>query len=127
MKRKIDIGIQFVLGLFLVAVGLNKFLNFMSMPEMSDEAQSLMQAMVESGYIMPMVGVTEILCGVLLLIRVWSALAVVLLAPLSVNVVLFHLALDPATIGMAAFLAVANVYLISVYWPKYQPLLRPKS
>ena len=125
MKRKIDIGIQFILGLFLVMVGLNKFLGFMTMPEMPEAAGQFMQALAESGYMLPMIGIVEILCGVLLLIRKWSALALLLLAPLSVHLVLFHVFLAPAQIGMALFVAAANLYLLFIYKTKYQPVLRP--
>lgn len=117
---------EFLLGLFLVVVGLNKFLGFMAMPEMPEAAGEFMQALAESGYMLPMVGIVEILCGALLLVRQWSALSLLLLAPLSVNLVLFHVFLAPAQIGMALFVAAANLYLLFTYKSKYQLVLRPK-
>ena len=125
MKHKLDIGIQFLLGLFLVVVGLNKFIGFMAMPAMPETAGKFMEALAVTGYMLPMVGIVEILCGALLLIRKWSALALLLLTPLSVNLILFHLFLAPAQIGMALFVAAANVYLLLTYKATYHPVLRP--
>ena len=125
-KEKVDMVLQGLLGALLLVFGLNKFFGFMSMPEMSEPAQSFMKALMESGYVMPMVGVTEVVVGVLLLSRSWSALGLLLLAPLSVNIILFHLVLDPSTIMMAAVVAALNVYLLFVYKPKYEPVLKRK-
>lgn len=126
MKHKIDTVIQILLGIFLLVMGLNKFFNFMPPPELPEAAGQLMQAFAASGYILKMVGVTELLCGLLLVIRRWSAMALLLLAPLSVNLILFHLVLAPSSIAMAAVVAIANLYLLFAYKSKYEPVLRPR-
>lgn len=126
-KSKINSAIQVVLGLLLLATGINKFVPFMGSHEMPDAANQFMQALGATGYMMPMIAITEILVGALLVIHLWSALALVLLAPLSVNVVLFHIFLAPDAIAMALAVALLNLYLLFVYRAKYMPMLRPKA
>ncbi len=127
MKTKINRILEVILGLILLAFGLNKFLGFMSMPEMPEPANALMGALMQSGYMIPMIAVTEIVVGVLLLTGFFRALALVLLAPLSVNIILFHLALAPAAILPALIVAGLNLYLLFVHIAAYRPLFQRRA
>ena len=123
MNPKVITGARIVLGLMLVVFGLNKFLQFMPTPPMTDEAGPFMGALVGTGYMMPIVAVVEIAVGALLLFNRYVALALLLLAPISVNIVAFHLFLDIGGIGGAAFVFILNVFLLFAYRNRYQPLL----
>ena len=123
MNPKVITGARIVLGLMLVVFGLNKFLQFIPVPPMTDEAGSFMGALVGTGYMMPIVAVVEIVVGALLLFNRYVALALLLLAPISVNIVAFHLFLDIGGIGGAAFVFILNVFLLFAYRNRYQPLL----
>lgn len=125
-KSKVNIGIQAILGVILLVVGSNKFLHFMPNPEMPEEASSFMGALMETGYMLPLIAITEIVAGLLLLLRVWSALALVLIVPVSLNALLFHTFLAPGSIFMALVVAALNLYLLFVYLPKYKPMLSQK-
>ncbi len=47
------------------------------------------------------------------------------LTPVTVNILIFHLALAPAAIGPGAVLAVLNILALFHYKPAYEPLLKP--
>jgi len=126
MKKKIDIGARIVLGLILLVFGLNKFFQFMPMPEMPEAAGALMGAFMETGYIMPMIAIVEVVTGILLLAGLFVPLALVLLAPLSLNVILFHIFLDPAGIAAGLIVFLLNLYLLLAYLDHYKPILRAK-
>jgi len=126
MKKKIDMGLQVLLGLAFVVFGLNKFLGFMPPPDLPMAAGAFMGALAETGYMIPLIGATEVVAGVLILFRAFSALGLVLLAPVSVNIVLFHLALAPSSGVPAYVLAGINIYLLFLYLPKYRGLLTLK-
>ena len=123
MKSKIVTIVRILLGLLLVVFGANKFFGFMPMPEFPDAAGALMHAFAQSGYIMPAVAVVEIGVGLMLLINLFPPLAMVLLAPISVNIVLFHIFLDPAGIVPALVVAGLNLFLIICFLPAYLPML----
>lgn len=118
---------RWVLGLVLVTFGLNGFLQFLPQPDLPAPAGQLIGALVESGYLFQLTHAVELVVGVLLLIRRYVPLALVVLAPISVNVAAFHLVLDPAGfIGPAALVALLNLYLLFAYRPAYAPLLRSR-
>lgn len=126
MKKKTQIGLQALLGFAMLVFGLNKFFGFLPPPEMPEAAGNFFGALAATGYMVPLIAIVEIVAGALLLARRFSALALVLLAPVSVNIVLFHLALAP-TGGVPGYvLAGINLYLLFNYLPKYKPMLESR-
>ncbi len=109
--KKVQLIIRILFGLMLVLFGLNKFLQFMPMPPLPEEAGEFMGALVKSGYLMTIVAVVEVVVGILLLVNKFQALALIVIFPILLNAFLFHLFLDIAGIG-GAFVALAmNVFL----------------
>ena len=116
--------VRIFLGIMLVVFGLNKFLGFIPLPELPAQASSFMVSLGETGYVLKIVGVLEVLIGALLLLKKWVPFALVLLAPISINIVLFHLFLDVAGIGGAFLVFVLNAMLIYKHWPSYKSLFQ---
>ena len=115
---------RILLGLSLVIFGLNKFLNFMPMPEeMPTSIMNFMGALQSAGYIQ-ILGVLETVIGLLLLSNKYVALALVLLAPLSVNFMIFHLALDPKGMLPAAIVTLFNIVLLFAHKKQYEGMLQ---
>lgn len=110
MNLNLSIVLRIVLALILLIFGSNKFLGFIPME--APPSGSFMDALIQTGYMMPLLGFSEVAIGFLLLINKWKGLALVWLAPISVNMVLFHLKFDISTIGPAAVVAILNVLLI---------------
>jgi len=120
--KKVTLILQTLLGVLLIVFGANKFLDFMPAFEFANpEAGKLMGALVNS-YIMPLVGIIEVVVGVLLLVRKSVPFALILLAPISVNIVLFHAILDPANILPALIVALLNSFLIYKNWSSFNKL-----
>ncbi len=116
--------LRIILGLGLLIFGLNKFIGFMPMPELPEHAANFMQSLKATGYVLQLVGVFEVFIGLLLIIKKWVPFALLLLAPITVNIVLFHLFLDLPGIGGAIVITVINVILIYKYWKVYRPLFQ---
>ena len=120
------------LGLMLLAFGLNKF--FWFMPDFDftgyPEAEHLFEALRFSGddpnagkgYIMNLVGLTEAVVGLLLIVKKWVSFALVMLVPISVNIVLFHAYVNLPNILPAIVVALANAYLMHKNWDNYRSL-----
>jgi len=115
---------RWILGLMLLVFGLNGFFQFFAPPEMGPAAMSLMQAFMASGYIMVVVNLLMLLVGILLVANKYVPLALVLLAPLSVNLILFHLFLDIGTIGPSLVVTLLNLYLMVVHRAAYKGLTK---
>jgi len=116
--------VRILLGLLLVLFGANKFFGFIPLPELPEKAASFMTSLGATGYVLKTVGVLEIAIGVLLLLKKWVAFALTLLAPISINILLFHLFLDASGIGGALLVAVLNGMLIYKHWPQYKSLFQ---
>jgi putative oxidoreductase len=118
--------VRILLGLLLVVAGLNKFLQFMPNPPHNDAATAFMGALAATGYMMPVIAVVEILCGAAFLAGRYVALAALLLAPVALNIVMFHAMLDASGAGPGFFVGIADAYLLAVSYPKYRDLLTPR-
>lgn len=120
--RVVRIIIQWSLGLFMFGMGINKFYTFLPSMDLAEPAQNFMQALGATQYMVPTVGAIEMLCGVSLLFRATAPLGVLLLAPMSVNYILFHIFLDPTTSYFASFVFIANVALGALYFDHFRPI-----
>tara|TARA_B100000795_G_scaffold163215_1_gene122673 strand:- start:549 stop:920 length:372 start_codon:yes stop_codon:yes gene_type:complete len=123
MKEKAITGIRFLLGLIMVNSGLNKFLHYMPMPEMTEQAMELMAAFGASGYMFPLIAITEIIAGILLLSKKYTALGAVLMMPITVNILLFHAFLDTAGMVMGIVLLLINIVILVSEKKHLYPLL----
>ena len=97
---------RLLLGLICVVFGLNGFLNFLSMgPMPTGLAGQFIGALFLSHYFWAVAAV-QIIGGVLLLVNRFVPLGLVLLGPVIVNILLYHLFLNPAGIGLAIFVTI---------------------
>ena len=122
MSRKVTMLLRLLLGLILLVFGLNKFLHFLPMPPMEGGAGAFMGALNDTGYMFPLIAITEIVAGALLLLNKWTGLALIFAAIISVNIVLFHLVLDISGTGLAAVVAVLNGLVMYGNWGKFKTL-----
>jgi putative oxidoreductase len=92
---------RLLLGLLFLVFGLNGFLNFIPMgPIPVGLAGQFTAALFESHY-MTVVFTVELTAGVLLLLNRYVPLALTLLAPVIVNIVLFHTFMAPSGLPLA--------------------------
>lgn len=108
---------RIVLGLIFTVFGLNGFLNFLPTPELPGGAGEFIGALLGSGYFFPFLKLTETVCGLLLLTNRMVPLALTILAPVVLNIILFHifLASAPEAIAVPILAVVLLVYLAYSY------------
>jgi putative oxidoreductase len=107
---------RFLLALVFTVFGLNGFLHFIPMPPPSGVAGQFLGAMFVTKYLV-FVFAIQLIAGVLLLINRFVPLALTLLAPVIVNILLFHSLMAPSGLGLALFVAVLwGVVFASVRW-----------
>jgi len=122
MNSQFTLLVRIVLGILLVVFGSNNFLHFIPLPPPTGSAADFMNSLGATGYIFPVVGVLEVIIGVMLLLKKWIAFALILLAPISINILLFHLFLDIPGLSAALLVAILNAILIYKHWKQYTPL-----
>src|SRR5262249_33862058 len=96
IRRYLPTAARLFLGLTFTVFGLNFFLHFLPMPTPPPRAGAFLGALFASGYLFPLLKGTEVAAGLLLLGGRFVPLALAVLAPVLVNVIGFHLALEPS-------------------------------
>nr|WP_294773711.1 DoxX protein [uncultured Flavobacterium sp.] len=114
--------VRIALGLALVIFGANKLFYFLPMEQPTGSAGDFMSSLNATGYIFPVLGVLEMVIGLLLLLKKWVAFALILLAPISINILLFHLFLGISGLPVAIVILLFNTILIYKHWQQYKPL-----
>ena len=90
---------RYLPGLIFVAFGLNGFLNFIPQPPPpSPLVGQFMTVMFVSHYLVPVFAL-QLAAGLILLSGRFTALALALLAPILVNILIYHITMDPASIA----------------------------
>ena len=69
--------------------------------------------------------VTELICGILLLSGRFVPLALVVLAPISINIFMVHLIMAREGLPVAIFVVASHLFLAYYYRDAFKPLLTP--
>jgi putative oxidoreductase len=111
-------------GLIFFVFGLNDILHFIKMPYPTGDALTWMGIMVSHGW-MTFNGVVMVIAGLLLLVGRFVPLALALLAPVIVNIALYHVLLWPHGFVPAVIVALLEVILLIAYHRSFLPLFVP--
>jgi uncharacterized membrane protein YphA (DoxX/SURF4 family) len=125
MKDKILTGLYIVFGLLFINSGINKFLNYMPMPEnISTELVNLMTSFKDIKWLMPLVAVAEIIGGALLIFKKFRALGAIILFPITIGVLLVHIVQDSSGLIMGLIVFGLNLWIIYENRAKYMPMIQ---
>jgi uncharacterized membrane protein YphA (DoxX/SURF4 family) len=124
LLRHAPTAARVLLGLIFVVFGLNGFLGFIPLPPHEGAAAEFMGGLAAAGYFFPLLKGTEIVIGLALLANRFTALALVVLAPITVNIVAFH-SLAPEGLPMALLIVGLQGGLAWHLREAYRPLLTP--
>ncbi len=119
-------GARILLGLVFFVFGLNIFLQFIKLPPPGGDASVLMTIMFVHGWF-KVIGTLEVIGGLLLLSGYCVPLGLTILAPILLNIVVFHSLFAPAGLALALFYALLELYLIYAYKASFEPMLNPKA
>lgn len=124
-KKKILFVISLLFGLMFINGGLNKFLNYIPVPDDMPEAMvKLTEALMSISWLMPLVAVVEIVGGILFIIPKFRALGAVIIFPIVVGIVLTHTINEPSGFPMALVLLFINLWVIFENREKYLPMIK---
>jgi putative oxidoreductase len=96
---------RYLAGVIFLVFGLNGFLNFIPLPPPEGIAAQFMGALYVSHYLW-IIFAFQVIAGILLLVNRYVALAVAVLAPVIVNILVFHALMAPSGLPLALFVAV---------------------
>jgi putative oxidoreductase len=118
--------VRVLLGLMFVVFGANAFFKFMGPPPpMQGQAGAFITALMSSGY-MYVIAMLQVLGGLCLLLGArFVPLGLTLLGPIIVNIVLFHLFLEPTGLPISLVTAALSLFLLWIYRFKFPAIFQP--
>ncbi|PYJ40535.1 MAG: hypothetical protein DME86_11810 [Verrucomicrobia bacterium] len=99
------ISARFLLGLIFLIFGLNGFLHFIPSPPLTGTVGQFVGALYVSHYLV-VVFLVQLIGAILLLINRYVPLALTMLAPIIVNILLFHILMAPSGLPLAIVVTV---------------------
>lgn len=123
MKSKLPLIARVLLGLIFFAAGLVGLLNLAPPPQdLPERLMTFNNGLMASGYFFPFLKAVETLCGLLLVIGVFVPLALVILAPVTLNIFLVHAFLAPEGLPLAIVIGALMIYLAFFAEPYSAPI-----
>lgn len=126
-SSKLALAARLLLGLVFFVFGLNGLLHFIPMPPMAPAGGTFLGALAATGYLLPLLGITQTVAGALLLAGVFVPLALVLLAPVLINIAAFHLFLAPGNFLVVGLALAAELYLAWTHRAAFAPLVASRQ
>lgn len=125
MKQKILFALSLLFGLMFINAGLNKFLNYMPVPkDMPEKMVKMGAAMMEIGWLMPLVGFIEVLGGLLFIFPKTRALGAIVILPVMVGILLVNITAAPSGLPIVLPLLAILLWVIIENKDKYLPMVR---
>lgn len=116
---------RYLLGLIFFLAGAAGLFNLAPPPtDLPPALQTYFNGLMASVYFMPFLKLTEMVCGLLLLTGFAPALALVILAPITLNIFLVHSFLTPGIqeLILPVVIVALHVTAATAYWRVYRPL-----
>lgn len=115
--------ICFLFGAMFINAGLNKIFNYIPTPELSEELTKINQALETVKWLLPLVGIVQIIGGILFIIPQTRALGAIMVFPIMVGIICQHICYEPIGLPFASVFALINLWIIIDNRNKYLPLI----
>lgn len=125
MKKKILFGVSLLFGLVFINAGLNKFFNYMPVPEdMPENMMNVMTAFITIGWLMPLIAIAEIVGGILFITNKFRALGAIIIFPILIGILLTHILIAPSGLPIALVLLGIELWVVVENREKYLPMIK---
>ncbi|HVK62403.1 MAG TPA: DoxX family membrane protein, partial [Bdellovibrionales bacterium] len=113
------------LGLIFFVFGLIGLLGLIQPPpDLPERLKTFNAGMMATGYLFHLIKATETLCGLMLLTGKFVPLALVVLAPISINIFLVHAFMAPSGLPLAIIIGLLITYL-AFFVPSNASVIKP--
>jgi hypothetical protein len=123
--RTASVIARYLAGVIFLVFGLNGFLHFIPMPPPGGVAGQFMGALYVSHYLW-VIFAFQVVGGLLLLVNRYVPLAVAMLAPVIVNILIFHVLMAPSGLPLALFVAVLWAAIFIEVRPAFSGLFQSR-
>ena len=124
--NRLVVAARIVLALPFLIFGLDGLLGFLPAdvyPEHGSQATEFLEAIMGSGYLWQVLKIVEVAVAISLISGRFVPLAIPVISPVVVNIVGFHLTMEPEGTWLALLLVVLLAFLAWAYRASFRPLL----
>jgi len=114
---------RIILGLIFLVFSSNYVLHFIHLPEPTPEGGAFLGALAATGYMFPTIKLVEFIGGLMLVTGFWTPLGLALLAPIIVNIFLYHVFLDTGGLPLAIVMLILELFLAFAYKDEFKDML----
>lgn len=118
---------RYLLGLLFTVFGLNGFLNFIHQPPPTNPIALQFLGAVSTSHYIAVIFLVQIIGGLLLLAGRFVPLALALLAPVLVNILNYHITMDPGSIGAGLIATILWAIVFLQYRSSFAPIFHKQA
>lgn len=118
--------VRVLIGLLFLFASVTYFLNVAPPPELNGKMKLFFDGIAAASYLLPLVKTIEFLCGLAFVSGRFVPLALVLIAPIAINILLINAFLAPEGLPIALPLFLGILFLAFVHRKNYESLLAAK-
>ena len=118
--------VRTLMGLLFLMASVVVLLNLVPKPPLEGDVKTFNEGMDAAIYFIPLLKLTELVCSIAFLTGRFVPLALVLIAPVIVQIFFFHLFMDRDALPLAIFLVLGEIFLAYYYRDSFKPLLTAK-
>jgi len=101
------------------------FFHFIRIPAMPLPGREFQGALLKSGYFFQFLKISEIICGMFLLINRYTVFFLLIIFPVTLNIFLFHAFLSPPGLTFTTLMLAINLFLGYAYRKYYHSVFTP--
>ena len=118
--------VRTLMGLLFLFASIVVLFNLVQQPEMTGSMKIFNDGIKASVYLMPLIKITELVCGIAFVSGLYVPLATILISPVIVNIFFVHAFMGPENLPVAIFLVLANSFVAYYHRESYKPLFIAK-
>lgn len=120
--------VRTLMGLLFIFASVVVLFNLVQPPAEfpSEVARKFNEGMFAPAYFIKLLKITELVCGIAFVVGRFVPLATVVIAPIIINIFMYHAFVDTSGLPVAIFLVAANIFVAYYYRKSYAGLLAAK-
>lgn len=118
--------VRTLMGLLFLFASITFLFKLFPNPPMEGVTKTFNEGLMSVGYFFPLLKITELICALAFVSGRFVPLATLVIAPIIVNIFMFHAFIDRTGLPVAVFLVLANIFVAYYYRASYKGLLTAK-
>lgn len=117
--------VRTLMGLLYLFASVAYFFNLVTPPEMTGPIKTFNEGLAASGYFFTLLKITELIGALALISGRFVPLALIILAPITINIFMVHLFMERSGLPVAIFLMLAHLFVAYNYRESFAEVLKP--